>query len=188
MSTDSLASENQVGILTPSLPSRGPSSRVSRALPTPSPPLCSAVRGCFPESAVRGQGDGRKGVRRAARGFHAAVPMQSLSACRRRGPPGWASSKQGKGKRWEEALMDRGERKPKRWRWKCITGAGWLLPTESSSMESFSGSEISEDAGVGHERGQRGVSAAGDPLLWGCWALPSVGCVPSSESSLALVA
>lgn len=24
-------------------------------------------------------------------------------------------------------------------------------------------------------------------LLWGCWALSSVGCVPSSECSLALV-
>lgn len=163
MSTDSPASENQVGTPRPSLPSRGPSSRVSRALPIPSPPPCSAVRGCFPESAVRGQGDGRKGVRRASQGFHAAVPMQSPSACQRRGPPGLALSKQGKEKSWAEALRDRGERKPKRWRWKCITGAGWLLPSESSSVESFFGLGSSEGAGVGPEREQRGVSAGDDP-------------------------
>ena len=62
--------------------------------------------------------------------------------------------------------MDRGERNPKRWRWKGITGTVWLLPSESaSSVESSSRSESSEDAGWGgRERGQKGVSGADD--LW----------------------
>ena len=87
--------------------------------------------------------------------------------------------------------MDRGERNPKRWRWKGITGTVWLLPSESSSsMESSSRSESSEDAGVAvrEDKGELVQLTTSGLLLWGCWALPSVGWVPTCESSLALVA
>lgn len=57
-------------------------------------------------------------------------------------------------------------------------------------MESSSGSESSEDARVAvrEDRGELVQLTTHGLLLWGCWALPSVGWVSSAESSLALVA
>ena len=66
--------------------------------------------------------------------------------------------------------MDRGERKPKRWRWKGITGAVWLLPSESSSsVESSFRSESSKDAGVAVREDKRELvePTTSGPLLWG---------------------
>ena len=74
--------------------------------------------------------------------------------------------------------MDRGERKPKRWRWEGLTGAVWLVPSESSSsVDSSSVSESSEDAGVAEreDKGQLVQLTTSGLLLWGRWALPSVG-------------
>lgn len=136
------AGNSQGGAPRQTLNSRSPSSsRVGSALLTPVPAPRWAVQGCSPDSVVRPQGQEQgeacqKGAEEGRRGVSRTLQIQGLSACRRPGPSGWASEKEGMGRTRKRCSRAAERGSARAGETKCMTGTMLLpVPEPSHSAE-----------------------------------------------------